>query len=119
MLAEESGKVRGIGKRQLLRDVLDRLRGENELALGFGQHALADQMAGGDAGCALDVIVEPIDRHAEFLGVEAELMLAVEEFVDQRAQLRDGGVGGLQGDAAARRATPTAISDNKPRMATR
>jgi len=46
----------------------------------------------------LDVIVEPIDRHAELLGVEAEQPFLAEEFVDQRAQLRDGGVGRLQGD---------------------
>ena len=40
---------------------MDRLAGEHELALGLGQHALADQVAGGDAGRAPDVIVEAVD----------------------------------------------------------
>ena len=75
---------------------------------------------------AFDVIVEPVDRHAEFFGVEAEQALVAEKLVDQRAQLRDGGIGGLQGDAspvrarlAASRATPTAISTSSPRIASR
>src|SRR5208337_3436436 len=81
MFAEEPGEVRRIGKRQLLRDVLDRLGGEYQLAFGLGKQTLTDQMPGGDAGRALDVIVKPIDRHAEFLRIETELVLAAEIFV--------------------------------------
>ena len=103
-LRKKRAKCEGSENDKLLGNVLDRLRGEDELALGFGEQALADQMAGGDAGCAFDVIVEPVDGHAELLGIEAELMLAAEILVDQRAQLRDRRVGRLQGDAAGARA---------------
>ena len=37
---------------------MDRLAGEHERALGLGQHALADQIAGGHSAYALDVIVQ-------------------------------------------------------------
>ena len=104
LLAEKAREMRGIGKGQFLGNVLDRLRREDELAFGFGEQALADQMAGGDAGCAFDVIVEPVDGHAKLLGIEAELMLAAEILVDQRAQLRDRRVGRLQCDGAGARA---------------
>ena len=60
-------------------------------------------MAGGDAGCPFDVIVEAVHRHAEPAGVEAELMLAAEKLVDQRAQLRNGGIGRPQGNRAGAR----------------
>jgi hypothetical protein len=120
VFAEETGKVRGIGKRKLVRDVLDRLRGEYQLALGFGEQALTDEVTGGDAGRALDVIVEPIDRHAELFGLEAELMLAAEKFVDQRPKLRDGGISRLQGDAAragAARRKPRDTDSNERQQA--
>jgi len=81
VLAEETGKVRGIGKTELLGDLLDRLRGENQLSLGLGEQALTDQMTGGHAGRAFDVIVESTDGHAEFFCIEAELMFTAEEFV--------------------------------------
>jgi hypothetical protein len=85
MFAEEAGEMRRVGKRQLFRNVLDRLRGENELTFGFGEDTLADKMTGSHAGCTLDVIVEPINGHAEFLRIKSELVLAAEELVDQRA----------------------------------
>src|SRR5579862_4645961 len=81
LLAEEAGEVRRVGEGQLLGDVVDRLRGEDQLALGFGQHALADQMAGGDAGRAFDVVVEPVDSHAELLRIKIELALGAEILV--------------------------------------
>ena len=76
------------------------MRGENELPFRFGEDALADEMAGGHAGRAFDVIVEPINGHAELLRVKSELVLAAKEFVDQRPQRRDGGIGRLQSHAA-------------------
>src|SRR3974390_22166 len=63
LLAEEARKMRGIGEREIIGDLVDLLAGENELAFGLGQHALADQMAGRDAGCTLDVIVQSIRCH--------------------------------------------------------
>ena len=64
---KKRAKCDGSENESSCRDVLNWLGGENELALGFGQHALADEVSGGDlAGRALDVIVEPIDSHAEF-----------------------------------------------------
>ena len=125
LLAEKAREVRRIGESELFGNLVDRLRGENELALGFGEHALADEMTGGDAGRALDVVVEPIDRHAELFGIEAKQSLLAEKLVDQRAQLRNRGVGRMQGDAAgagvaaASRATPTAMSTRSPRIASR
>ena len=86
-LRKNRAKCEGSENASSCGDLLDRLGGEYQLALGFGEHALADEMTGGDAGRALDVIVEPIDRHAEFFGIEAELMLAAEKFVDQRPQV--------------------------------
>src|SRR5262249_40653996 len=75
LLAEKAGEVGRIGESKIVGDLVDRLAGEHQLALGFGEHALADQVAGGDAGCAPDVIVEAIDRHGELVGVEGELPL--------------------------------------------
>src|SRR3984957_15973351 len=83
LLAEKPCEVGRIGKRQFLGNVVDRLRGEDELALGFGEDALADQMAGGDAGRAFDVVVEPVDGHTEFFRIELELALDPEILVDQ------------------------------------
>src|SRR5580698_9352614 len=42
--AEKASEVRGVREGQLFGNVLDGLRGEYGLALGLGQHALADQM---------------------------------------------------------------------------
>src|ERR1700733_5579586 len=103
MLAEEASEMRRVGKRQLFRNVLDGLRGENELTFCFSQDALADEMTGSHACRSFDVVVEPINGHAEFLRIKSELVLAVKELVDQRAQLRDRGVGRLQSDGAASR----------------
>src|ERR1700688_2306905 len=72
LFAKKSREVRRIGKPKLVGNVVDRLRGEDELALGFGEHALADQMTGGDAGRAFDVVVEPVSRHAELFRIKAE-----------------------------------------------
>src|SRR5665213_805730 len=44
LFAEKSREVRGIGKSQIVGNLVDRLRGKHELALGFRKHALADQM---------------------------------------------------------------------------
>ena len=94
LLAEKAREVGRVGEGQFFGNVVDRLRGENQLALGFGEDALADQVAGGDAGRAFDVVVEPVDGHAELFGVEIELALGEEILVDQGAQLRHRGVGG-------------------------
>src|SRR5580693_4736804 len=79
--AEEAGEVGRVGEGELLRDFLDRLSGEDECALGLGEHALTDEMTGGDAGCTFDVVVEPIDGHAEFVGVERKQALGAEKLV--------------------------------------
>ena len=60
LLAEEPGEVGLIEENERVGNVLDRLRGEHELMLGLGQHALADQMAGGDAERPLDMVIEAI-----------------------------------------------------------
>ena len=73
-----------------MRDFLDRLPGEDKLPLGLGQHALPDQMPGGDAADALDVIVEPVRRHRELFRIEADQALLAEVLVDQTAQRFDG-----------------------------
>src|ERR1700730_9995316 len=98
LLAEKAGEVGRIGERKIVGDLVDRLAGEYKLTLGFGEHALADQVAGGDAGCAPDVIVEAIDRHCELVGVEGELALLVEVLLDELAQRVDGGAGRLERD---------------------
>src|ERR1700691_601496 len=103
MLAEEAGEMRRVGKRQLFRNVLNRLRCENELTFCFGQDALTDEMTGSHAGCPFDVVVEPINRHAEVLRIKSELVLAAKELVDQRAQLRNRRIGWLQSNRAASR----------------
>ena len=77
-LRKNRAKCEGSENASSCSDILDRLGGEYQLAFGFGEHPLTDQMTGGDASGAFDVIVEPIDRHAEFFGVEAELVLAAE-----------------------------------------
>jgi hypothetical protein len=56
LLPEKAREMRRVGERQVIGDLVDRLGGEHELALGFGQHALADQMARRHTGRALDVI---------------------------------------------------------------
>src|SRR5262249_36987819 len=98
LLAEKAGEVGWIREGKIVSDLVDRLAGEYELALGFGEHALADQMPGGDAGCAPDVIVETIDRHGELVGVEGELPLLVEVLFDELAQRIDGCAGRLERD---------------------
>ena len=72
LLAEKSREVRRVGKRQVVGNLVDRLAGKHQLALGFGQYALADQMAGRHAGRALDVVVEPVGGHRQLPGIEAD-----------------------------------------------
>ena len=96
LLAEEAGEVGRIGKGEVVGDFVDRLAGEHELTLGFGEHALADQVAGGDAGCSPDMVVEAVDRHRQPVGVEGELPLLVEIFFDELAQRLDGRAGRLE-----------------------
>ena len=78
LFAEEPREMRRIGERELLGNVVDWLRGEHKLALGFAQHALADQMSSSDAGRALDVIVEAVDGHRVPVGIERKLPLLLE-----------------------------------------
>src|SRR3954466_15410399 len=78
LLAEKPGEVGGIGECEIVGDLVNRLAGEHELALGFGEHALADEMTGGDAGGAPDMVVETIYRHRQLVGVEGELPLLLE-----------------------------------------
>src|SRR3954452_17622676 len=72
LLSEEAREMRRVGKGQIISDLMDRLGGEYQLTLGFGQHALADQVARRHAGRALDVVVEPVGRHRELLGIEVQ-----------------------------------------------
>ena len=61
-------------------------------------------MAGGDAGRALDVVVEPVRRHGELVGIEVEMALLAEILLDQLAQRVDRRVGRRERDAAGARA---------------
>ena len=61
-------------------------------------------MAGGDPGCALDVVVEAIDRHCQLVGIEGEPPLFVEVLLDELAQRLDRRAGRLQRDRVAARA---------------
>src|ERR1700750_2966435 len=61
LLAEEPGEVGGIGECEIVGDLVNRLTVKHELALGFGEHALADEVTGVDTGGAPDMIVETID----------------------------------------------------------
>jgi hypothetical protein len=45
-------------------DFVNRLTGEDELALGLRDHTLANQVTRGAPNSSLDVILEPIARHA-------------------------------------------------------
>src|SRR5262245_8513007 len=112
LLAEKTGEVRGVGEGETVGDLVDGLAGEHELTLGFGEHALADQMAGSDAGCALDVVVEAIDRHRQLIRVEGELPLFVKVLFDELAQRIDGCAGRLERD---RIASPARASGRQPR----
>src|SRR5665213_2923518 len=82
LFAEKSGEVRGIGKSQIIGNLVDRLSGKHELALGFREHALADQMSSRHAGRALDVIIEPVSGHRQFPGVETDQPLFSEILVE-------------------------------------
>src|ERR1043166_1534096 len=104
VLAEETGEVGGIGEAEVVGNLGDRLVGEYELALGLGEHALADEMPGGDADRALDVIVEPVGRHGEPLGVEGDVALAPEVILDQAPQRLDRCVGRRERHGAGARA---------------
>ena len=78
--------------------------GEHQLAFGFGQDTLADEMARRDAGRALDVVVKPVGGHCQLLGVEADQPLLAEMFVQQAAQFLDPRVGARQRHRARARA---------------
>src|SRR3954466_4873862 len=93
LLTEEPGEMGGIGECEIVGDLVNRLTGEYELALGFGEHALADEVTGGDTGGAPDMIVEPIDRHRKLVGIEGELPLLLEMLLHQLAQRVDGCAG--------------------------
>src|SRR5258705_3637466 len=86
LLAEEAGEVGRIGKGEVVGDFVDRLAGEHELTLGFGEHALADQVAGGDAGCSPDMVVEAGDRHRPPVGVESGLPVPLAKFFYEPAE---------------------------------
>lgn len=103
LLAEKAREVRRVGKTKLSGDVVDLLGGEDEPALSFDKNALANEMARSHARRALDVVVEPIDRHAEFFGVKSQQALLAEELIDQRAQSRDSSVIRIQRNAATAR----------------
>src|SRR5579871_6123565 len=60
LLAEEPGEMRRVREGEIIRDLVDRLVGEDELAFSLSQHALPDEVAGGDPGGALDVVVEAV-----------------------------------------------------------
>src|SRR6266567_5853675 len=72
LLPKETREVRRVGKAQVVRNFVDRLAGEHQGALGFGQHALANEMACSHAARALDVVVEPVRRDRELFGVKAD-----------------------------------------------
>src|SRR5215831_9510852 len=89
LLPEKAGEVRGVREGEIVGDLVDRLIGEDQLAFRLGQHALADEVAGGDAGGTLDMIVQAIRRHGELAGVESKLALVTEVLLDQVAQRVD------------------------------
>src|SRR3954447_17456953 len=104
LLAEKTREVRRIGERQVIRDLVDRLAGKHELALRLGEDALPDQVPGGDAGRALDVVVEPIRRHRELRSIKIKKAFFAEMLLDQLAQRLDGGVRGRERHASGPRA---------------
>src|SRR5262249_60744061 len=69
-------------------------------------------MSGGDAGCALDVIIEAINRHSELVGVEGKLPLLVEMLLDKLAQCIDGCARRLERN---RLGSPARAPDGQPR----
>ena len=96
--------MRRVGKAEVVGDFMDSLAGENKFALGLGEQPLPDQMAGGDAGCALDVIVETVGRHRKFAGIESDLAFAAEILLHQPPQRLDGGIRRRKRHAAGARA---------------
>ncbi len=64
-------------------DPLERAVGEDQLPLRLREHPLPDQMAGGHAGRALDVIVQAVRRHRQHVGVKADLALPTEMLLHQ------------------------------------
>src|SRR6266446_6032641 len=105
LLAEKAGKMRRVREGEIVSDFVDRLIGEEELAFRLGQNALADEVACGDPGSTLDVIVEAIRRHGELAGVEGKLALLAEMLLDQVAQRIDRRVRRNQRRRAASGAT--------------
>src|SRR5258708_32181872 len=83
LLAEKAGKMRRVREGELVSDFVDRLIGEDELAFRLGRNALADEVACGDPGTTLDVIVQAIRRHGELAGIEGKLALVAEVLLGQ------------------------------------
>src|SRR5690349_15815637 len=93
--------MRGVGKSEIIGDLVDRLVGEYKLSLGFGENALPDEVARGDAGRPLDMVIETVGRHRQLLGIKADEPLLAEMFVDEAAQFVDAGVVSRQRHRAA------------------
>src|SRR3974390_2227220 len=101
LLAEKAREMRRIGESKLLRNVMDRLRCENELMFGLAQELLTDQMTGCYAGGGVDVIVEAIDRHPELFGIKTQQPLAAKKLIKETAQLHHRGVRRMERNSAA------------------
>src|SRR5262249_10285936 len=93
LLAEKSRKMRRVRKSKVVGDFVNRLVCEDKLALGFRQDALADQVSRRDARRALDMIVEPVRRHCQFLGIEADETLLSKMFIHKPPQFINPRIG--------------------------
>ena len=96
-------KCDGSENDEIVSDFVDRRVGKHELALGFSQDALANQVTGGDAGRAFDVIVEPVRRHGELVRVEAQQALLAELLFHQCAQAFHGRISRCERHASGAR----------------
>ncbi len=122
VLAEKAGEVRGIGEGKIFGNLMDRVRAEYELPLGFREHTLADEMSCADAGRALDVVVELIAARREFFSIEAQRALRTKMLVHQRSQItvaspRDKVTAPVRARLAASRTTLTPMSASRPHIA--
>ena len=72
---------------------MNRLVSKYELPLGFCQNTLADQVTGGDTGCAFDMVVKSVRRHGQLSGIEANETLFSEMFIHQPPQLINPNIG--------------------------
>src|SRR4249920_1939277 len=96
LLAEKPGEVRWVRKGEVVGDLVDRLVREHELALGFSQDALTDQVPRRYAGCSFDMIVDPVRRHRQLAGVETDHAFLAEMFIDQSPQFVHARIGARQ-----------------------